>query len=148
MLGAPFCFACIDPDAKDGAPAVRYLEVPTGLDHEPAGKRLSYRTRQSAKAVNSRGVEVTGDKRSQWDGWDWVFNGTPTRVNDLLFFTLATGLVYVIDANQPALQSTAFVGLNDLGPIGATWSANSVSYSNGRLYHRTAAELICIGTAN
>ena len=148
VLGAPFCFACIDPDAKDGAPAVRYLEVPTGLDHEPAGKRLSYRTRQPAKAVNSRGVEVTGDKRSQWDGWDWVFNGTPTRVNDLLFFTLATGLVYVIDANQPALQSTAFVGLNDLGPIGATWSANSVSYSNGRLYHRTAAELICISTAN
>ena len=38
-----------------------------------------------AKAINSRGVELTGDKRSQWDGWDWVFNGTATRVNDLLY---------------------------------------------------------------
>ncbi|MFT7536332.1 MAG: outer membrane protein assembly factor BamB [Hyphomicrobiaceae bacterium] len=145
VLGAPFCFACIDPDAKSGDPAVRYLEVPTGIEHEAGGKLLVYRTRQSAKAINSRGIEVTGDKRSQWDGWDWVFNGTPTRVNDLLYFTLASGLVYVIDASQPAL---AFVGLNDLGAIGETWSANSVSYSDGRLYHRTAAELICVGAAS
>lgn len=146
-LGAPFCFGCIDPDAQDGEPAVRYLEVPTAVDHEPDGKRLHYRKRLAAKAVNSRGVEVTGDKRSRWDGWDWVFNGTPTRVNDLLYFTLASGMVYVIDAAQPAFQATALVGLNDLGPVGETWSANSASFSNGRLYHRTAREMLCIGSS-
>jgi hypothetical protein len=146
VLGAPFCFACIDPDATNDTPAVRYLEVPTAVEHGPSGKHFSYRTRLAAKAINSQGVEVTGDNRSRWDGWDWVFNGTPTRVNDLLYFTLASGVVYVIDANQPTFQATAFVGLNDLGIIGETWTANSVSYANGRLYHRTAAEIICVGS--
>ena len=35
------------------------------------------------------------------------------------------------------------LALADLGPSGSTWSANSLSYSAGRLYHRTAAELLC-----
>lgn len=145
VLGAPYCFACVDPDAAAGTAAVHYLEVPTGLQHEPTGSKLVWRTKQSAMAINSRGVEVTGDDRSHWDGWDWVFNGTPTRVNDRLYFTLASGLVYVLDASSEAFDGDAWVSLNDLGPTGKTWTANSVSYADGRLYHRTAAELICIG---
>ena len=99
----------------------------------------------AALGLARRGVEVTGDDRSHWDGWDWVFNGTPTRVNDRLYFTLASGLVYVLDASSEAFDGDAWVSLNDLGPTGKTWTANSVSYADGRLYHRTAAELICIG---
>lgn len=144
-LGAPYCFACVDPDAQDGTPAVRYLEVPTGYDGGAPRGTPVYRTRQSAKAVNSRGVEVTGDKRSRWDGWDWVFNGTPTRVNDTLYFTLASGLVYILDATAGPFGPEAFLSLNDLGPIGETWSANSVSFADGRLFHRTAAAVVCIG---
>jgi hypothetical protein len=149
VLGAPYCFACIDPDAAPEQPAVRYLEVPTGIRREQGseqpGTSLVWRTKQSARAINSRGEEVTGDDRSHWDGWDWVFNGTPTRVNNRLYFTLASGLVYVLDADSQAFEADAWVSLNDLGPIGQTWTANSLSYANGRLYHRTAAELICIG---
>lgn len=149
VLGAPYCFACIDPSATPGRPPVRYLEVPTGIVHEQSGdahgKKLVYRQKQSAKAINSRGVEVTGDKRSRWDGWDWVFNGTPTRVNNRLYFTLASGLVYVLDVEDRSFGPDAFVALNDLGQIGETWSANSVSFSRAQLFHRTAAEIVCIG---
>src|SRR5690606_9331408 len=125
VLGAPYCFACIDADASDATPPVRYLEVPTGTQLQPAKRNSpwTWRTKQTARAINSRGEEVTGDQRSQWDGWDWVFNGTPTRVNNRLYFTLATGLVYVLDVDKPAFAADAFVSLNDLGPIGQTWSA-------------------------
>jgi hypothetical protein len=40
VLSAPFCFACIDPDAANDAPAVRYLEVPTAVEYGPTGKRI------------------------------------------------------------------------------------------------------------
>lgn len=150
VLGAPYCFACIDPGAPGGAPGVRYLEVPTGVVYEGTGEtesqKLVYRQGQSAKAINSRGEEITGDKRSRWDGWDWVFNGTPTRINHTIYFTMASGLVYVIDASKPAFGPGAFVALNNLGPVGETWSANSVSFADGQLFHRTAAELICVGS--
>ena len=149
VLGAPYCFACVDPAPANNLPAVRYLEVPTscstGQDNGATAAQLTYRTKQTAMAINSRDIEVTGDSRSRWDGWDWVFNGTPTRINDRLYFTLASGNVYVIDAGDEKFQTSSFLGLNDLGPAGKTWSANSLSYTDGRLYHRTAAELICIG---
>ena len=93
--------------------------------------------------MNSRGEEVTGDERSRWDGWDWVFNGSPTRVNDRLYWTMATGTVYVVDASGAG--DPQLLAINDLGPVGETWSANSVSYARGRLYHRTARELLCVG---
>ena len=57
-----------------------------------------------------------------------------------------TGLVYILDANAEALDADAILAVNDLGPIGQTWTVNSVSYANGRLYHRTMKEVICIGT--
>lgn len=100
---------------------------------------------RAARALDSRGVEVTGDERSRWDGWDWVFNGTPTRVNDRLHYTLASGVVYVLDARTARFDGEALLAVNDLGPAGGVWSANSVSYAGGCLYHRTAAEALCIG---
>ncbi len=139
-LGAPWCVASVDPDA-DSSPAVHYRELPTSRDQ--ATGELRWREQLAAKAVNSRGEEVTGDQRSRWDGWDWVFNGSPTLVNDHLYFTMATGIVYVVDASGD--DDPELVAINDLGPLGETWSANSLSYADGRIYHRTAAELLCIG---
>jgi len=141
-LGAPWCVASIDPtpDATR-SPVVFYRELPTSSDENGA---LRWREKLAAKAVNSRGEEVTGDQRSRWDGWDWVFNGSPTRVNDHLYFTMATGIVYVVDASGD--DTPELIAINDLGPIGETWSANSLSYASGRLFHRTARELLCIGT--
>ncbi len=143
-IGPPYSFARVD--AESGK--VEYLEVPTDVVREPGQpEQYLWRTPRAARALNSRGEEVTGDERSRWDGWDWVFNGSPTRVNERLHFTLASGVVYVLDASAPAFDQRAFLALNDLGPAGATWTANSVSYAGGRLYHRTAAEILCIGAA-
>lgn len=136
-IDPPYCFGRVDLESG----AVEYLEVPSGTDDQGLDV---WRTPQAALALNSRGVEVTGDDRSHWDGWDWVFNGSPTRVNERLYFTLASGLVYQLDTSQKVFDSRAFLGLSDLGPAGATWSANSVSYADGELYHRTAANLICL----
>ncbi len=125
---------------------MRYLEVPTDIVRETDGsEHYLWRTPRKALALNSRGKEVTGDDRSHWDGWDWVFNGSPTRVNDRLYFTLASGVVYVLDASDPTFGPSSFLALNDLGPSGSVWTANSISYAKARLYHRTSAELIAIG---
>jgi hypothetical protein len=132
----PYCFARVNLEQRD----VEYLEVPSGFDEAGA---FVWRTPQVARALNSRGEEVTGDDRSRWDGWDWVFNGSPTRVNQRLYFTLASGLVYQLACDSARFDADAFLGLGDLGPAGATWSANSVSFADGQLYHRTAANLIC-----
>ena len=140
-VGPAYSFGRVDPATK----AVEYLEVPTDVVRG-APETYLWRTPRAARALNSHGVEVTGDERSRWDGWDWVFNGTPTRVNERLYFTLATGLVYVLDAARPTFDAPTLLALNDLGPSGSVWSANSISCASGRLYHRTAAELLCFGT--
>ena len=147
VLGAPRCVASVDPMAAPGVPAVRYAELPTRISCEHGERRVVWRTSLEARAIDSRGDEVTGDPRSRWDGWDWVFHPSPTQVGDLLFFTLQTGLVYVIDAaaSSPVQSDGAPAGFGDLGPLGATWTGNSVSYADGRLYHRTARELLCFG---
>ena len=139
-VGPAFSFGRVDPATK----TVEYLEVPTDVERGTPDK-FRWRTPLAARAMNSHGVEVTGDERSRWSGWDWVFNGSPTRVNERLYFTLASGLVYVIDANASQFDAAALLALNDIGPAGQTWSANSLSYSAGRIYHRSAAELLCFG---
>ena len=150
-IGPAYSFARIDPAAG----RVEYLEVPTDLVTDEAGRRLAlWRTPRSARPLNSRGEEVTGDDRCRWDGWDWVFNGSPTRVNERLYFTLASGVVYVLDANTRAFDGSAILAVNDLGAPDQVWTANSVSYgagshgagaAGGELYHRTGAHLIAIG---
>ncbi|MBK7645025.1 MAG: PQQ-binding-like beta-propeller repeat protein [Planctomycetes bacterium] len=141
-VGPAWSFGRVDPATK----AVEYLEVPTDVVRGTPDV-LRWRTPLAARAVNSRGLETTGDERSRWSGWDWVFNGSPTRVNERLYFTLASGLVYVLDAQRKDFDGGALLALDDLGTGGETWCANSLSYSAGRLYQRTAAELLCFGAA-
>ena len=54
-------------------------------------------------------------------------------------------MVYVIDANAEKFDQSAIVAVNDLGKTGETWSVNALTYANGKLYHRTMKEIICIG---
>ncbi|MEZ6015439.1 MAG: PQQ-binding-like beta-propeller repeat protein [Planctomycetota bacterium] len=123
---------------------VEYLEVPTDVTRDERGAaRFVWRAPRAARALDRNGVEVTGDERSRWSGWDWVFNGAPTRVNDRLSYTLANGLVYTFDARAAAFNGDALLAVNELGPAGGVWTANSLTYANGRLYHRTSAELLC-----
>ena len=56
----------------------------------------------------------------------------------------ATALVRT--SGRPAMPKPAAphpITTDDLGPLGETWTANSVSYACGRLYHRTASSIIC-----
>jgi len=145
-IGPAYSFGRIDPDSGD----VEYLEVPTDLVTGEDGRRVAlWRTPRSARPLNSRGEEVTGDDRCRWDGWDWVFNGSPTRVNERLYFTLASGVVYVLNSETTTFDGSAILAVNDLGQPDQVWTANSVSYGagtvGGELYHRTGAHLIAIG---
>jgi outer membrane protein assembly factor BamB len=145
-IGPSYCFARVDTATGK----VEYLEVPSGVERIPATSgraahdRFLWRTPGAARAINSRGVEVTGDDRSRWDGWDWVFNGSPSRMGERLYFTTAAGLVYVFDATAENWDEKALLAVNDLGSAGQTWTGNSLSMTGGRVYHRTAAELICV----
>jgi outer membrane protein assembly factor BamB len=121
---------------------VEYLQVPVFT--APNGES-TWNKEISTDTINSRGLDVSHDKRSRRDGWHWNFNGNPICVNNKLYFTSMLGTVYCIDTQTPVFDASAIISVNDLGPIGKTWSVNSPSYANGKLYHRTLKNLICIG---
>jgi len=98
------------------------------------------------QTVNSRSIQIAGDKRSQRNGWWWCFNGNTIAINQYLYFTFMCGRVQVLDGQAKNFDESALVSLNDLGKFGETWSVNTPSFSQGRLYHRTMKELICIGS--
>lgn len=119
---------------------VEYVQFPTSLE----GNKKTWLEKISASTINSRGLDIAGDKRSQRDGWSWVFNGNPISVNDKIYFTLQNGRVYVIDAKAEKFDQSALLSISDLGAAGKTWSLNTPSFANGKLYHRNLKELICI----
>lgn len=122
---------------------VEYLELPVAVDDE--GKRI-YGKALRTEATNADGVDVATEDRSRMDGWETpAFWGSPVAIDGKLFFTVSVGTTYVIDAGARVLDERAILGVNDLGPLGKTWSQNSVSFDGKRLYHRTAKELIAIG---
>jgi hypothetical protein len=58
--------------------------------------------------------------------------------------TTMLGIPYVINSKAPVLDESALLAVNDLGPSGETWSLNSIRYDNGRIYHCSLKELVCI----
>jgi outer membrane protein assembly factor BamB len=122
---------------------VELLEVPVAQRSD--GERI-WNTELETQTVNSRGLDVSCDKRSRRDGWYWNFNGSPICVNNMIYFTTMLGTVYCIDTTAPQFDEHALVSVNDLGPLGETWSVNTPSFANGKLYHRTLKALICIGS--
>lgn len=119
-----------------------HLEVPRELDEDG---RLIWKTVQKNDGLNSQGQMHSSDNRTRGDGFQKCFLGSPTMVNNYIFFTNALGIVYVIDASAEKFDQSALVAVNDLGKKGETWSVNSLTYANGKLYHRTMKEVICIG---
>ena len=123
---------------------VEFLELPFPIP-EVAGAEVSPTgTLYPKMTINSRGIDVADDKRSKRDGWWWCFNGNTIAVNQYLYFTFMCGKVQVLDGESRNFDESALVSFNDLGPFGETWSVNTPSFSNGRIYHRTMKELICI----
>ncbi|WP_020532658.1 PQQ-binding-like beta-propeller repeat protein [Flexithrix dorotheae] len=130
-------------DLKTGK--TTYLQVPVQVAYNNGQKSYIWNTELTTTNINNKGLDVAHDKRSRRDGWHWNFNGNPIAINDKIFFTTMLGLTYCIDASTEDFDETAFISLNDLGPKGETWSVNTPSFANGKLYHRTLKHLICIG---
>jgi hypothetical protein len=120
---------------------VEYLEVPVTV----IGTKKIYGIAVRTKTEDSHGNDVAAEDRSRTDGWQIpAFWGSPVALGDKVYFTTMLGITYVVNAKAPVLDETALLAINDLGPSGETWSLNSISYSNGRIYHRSLKELICI----
>ena len=121
---------------------VEILEVPVHFND-----RGDYLWNEELKTtgLNAKGLDLISDVRSKRDGWWWCFNGNPIKVNDTLFFTTMIGNCYTFKTNPKHFDENAFIALNPLGPRGEAWSMNTPTFANGKLYHRTAKELICVG---
>ena len=123
---------------------VEYLELPFETPEVAGQNKKGGQTFYPSMVVNSRGIDVAEDRRSGRTGWWWCFNGNTIAVNQYLYFTFMCGRVQVINGQAAKFDQSALVSMNDLGKFGETWSVNTPSYSNGRIYHRTMKELICI----
>lgn len=123
---------------------VEYLELPFPIPEVEGAEASPQGTLYPGMTTNSRGIDVADDKRSKRDGWWWCFNGNTIAVNQYLYFTFMCGKVQVLDGQVRDFDESALVSFNDLGKFGETWSVNTPSFSNGRLYHRTMKELLCI----
>lgn len=55
------------------------------------------------------------------------------------------GITYVVDGRAAVLDERALLAVNDLGHSGQTWSLNSLSFAEGRVYHRSMKEAVCLG---
>ncbi len=158
VVGDWHYFLCFTDAASHSGPAhcvgrvniqtdkVEYLELPVQMVREPnQPDKPIWGQEQPSSTTNSRGIDAAGDPRSKRDGWWWCMLGSPTVVNGKIFFTTMLGVTYVIDGQAKVLDEKALLAVNDLGPAGQTWSLNSISYANGRLYHRSMKEVVCIG---
>ncbi len=132
------CFARVNLNTGK----VELLEVPVHVND-----RGGYLWKEELKTsgLNARGLDLVSDVRSKRDGWWWCFNGNPIKVNDTLLFTTMIGNCYTFRTATKRFDEDAFIGLSPLGPRGETWSLNTPTFANGKLYHRTAKELICVG---
>lgn len=125
---------------------VTYLEVPVQYEIQNSEKKFIWHKDLKTETKNIRGLDVTFDKRSQRDGWTWNFNGNPILINEKLFFTTMSGIVYCFDTSSEAFDESALLSVNDLGAKGETWTLNTPSFYNGKIYHRTSKQLICVGS--
>ena len=128
---------------------VEYLELPVAVERV-VGKpdQFVYGVARRTKTTNSRGIDTAQEDRSRTDGWEIpAFWGSPIAVNGVVYFTTTLGLTYALNGLVPVLDEAALLAVNDLGACDDTWSLNSMSYANGRLFHRTLREVVCIGAS-
>lgn len=125
---------------------VEYLEVPVQVIRKPGiPDEFLWDRHIASDSANSRGMDVSPDKRGKGDGWGHVTSASPIAINDLVFFSTMIGTVYVIDSSVKEFDEKALVSVSDLGEAGKTWSLSSPSYSGGRFFHRSLKEVVCIG---
>ncbi len=126
---------------------VKYLEVPVGVRRAPGkpeerlyGQALTTSTR------DNNGREIAPEDRSRTDGWQIpAFFGSPIAADGKVYFTTMLGVTYVVNGKAKVLDERALIAVNDLGPLGETWSLNTPTVAGGRLYHRSLREVVCAG---
>ncbi|MCM8543558.1 MAG: PQQ-like beta-propeller repeat protein [Lentisphaeraceae bacterium] len=118
-----------------------HVEVPREID---SSGNFVWKKEQKNDGLNSQGQMHGADGRTRGGGFQKCFLGSPTMVNNYIFFTNAIGMVYVMDANAEKFDESAIISVNDLGKAGETWTVNTLTYANGKIYHRTMKEVICI----
>jgi len=123
---------------------VSFLQVPVQVRFENGKKAFSWKEFESGDVTGS-GFVVRGDQRRLGHGFGHVSAATPVVLNHHIYFTTLLGTVYVVDATAEKFDEHALVSVNDLGPPGKTWTLSPFTAANGRLYQRTAREVICIG---
>ena len=129
--------------------ATEYLQVPVQVDRKSDDEESVHWKKPVATndTRNTRGIDVgIADKRSKGNGWGHISAAPPIAVGNILYIPTMIGTVYVIDTSAKKLDENALLSVSDLGPAGETWTLSSFSYANGRLYHRTMKEVLCIGT--
>ena len=119
-----------------------HVEVPREIASD--GKFI-WKKEHKNDGLNSKGQMHGADNRTRGGGFQKCFLGSPTMVNNYIFFTNAIGMVYVVDANAEKFDGSAIVAVNDLGKPGETWTVNTMTFASGKIYHRTMKEIICIG---
>jgi outer membrane protein assembly factor BamB len=126
-----------------------YLQVPVEVDRRSTAEAEFHWSKVATKndTRNSRGIDVgAADKRSKGNGWGHISAAPPILVGNILYIPTMIGTVYVVDTASDRLHEDALLSVSDLGPPGETWSLSSLSYADGRLYHRTMKEVLCIGS--
>ena len=126
---------------------VEYLELPVTVIRKAGEQdRLVYNEAVFTKTEDSKGRDVAPEDRSRTDGWQIpAFFGSPIAINGKIYISTMLGITYVIDGKARVLDERALLSVSDLGPSGETWSLNSLSYQDGRLYNRSLKEVVCIG---
>ncbi|MEM1063603.1 MAG: hypothetical protein AAGJ97_14860, partial [Planctomycetota bacterium] len=143
LAGPSHCVGRVDVETGK----VEYFELPVTVVRERGeADRFVYGELVAVETRNAAGLDVSTESRTKEDGWKApAYWGTPVVLNGNIYWTTTLGITYVIDADAAVLDPSAVVAINDLGPSGETWTLNSISYSDGVLYHRTSKELIAIG---
>lgn len=146
--------------------AVEYLELPLQVlrepgqpeqvlwnaeqrpeDLAPVGKKggLSMTSFRHNVVKSARGFVVMGDDRARQNGWGHTASPIPTVFGDRLHVPILCGLVFVIQADAKTLDETAVLAINDLGPLGDSFTRASVSTDGERIYGHTIQEVIAFG---
>jgi outer membrane protein assembly factor BamB len=122
-----------------------YTPPPAGKKGGEKPKPIQFQTIAENAMKDSRGFVVMGDARSRGNGWGHHATALMTAVGPNLYVPTMSGNVYVIQWKAPKLDEHALLAINDLGPVGQSWTRASLSFGDGHLFAHTIRELICIG---
>ena len=94
---------------------------------------------------NSRGMVVMGDIRSVKNGWGHTASPIATAFGNHLIVPLLSGMVFVVEADAETFDEKALIAINDLGPLGETFTRASLTTDGTNIFGHTIQGIIAIG---